>query len=62
MKTRKNNWFDESDMTEKLGIDVYHENKWKHLSSSGIAFFADSEEEREAKRRELRRRTNEKEY
>ena len=56
MRTRDNNWLNMNTHEVKLGIDVSKDGKrWKHLAVDGEPYFAKTENERQDKRKELRK-------
>lgn len=58
MRTRANNWFDTKTQAVLYGIDVWHEGQWCHAAEDGQPLLFRSQAERDAKRQEIRRRTD----
>ena len=55
MRTRNNDWLDTCSREALFGIDVKRDGGWKYYAENGKIYFASSEEERELKRKELRK-------
>lgn len=56
MRTRNNNWVNTDTLETKLGIDVSYDGKsWSHLAVDSKPYFAKNEDERNEKRKELRK-------
>lgn len=55
MLTRKFEWFDKEKQVPVYGVQVYHEGKWKHAALNGKAILCYTEEERDEKRKLLKK-------
>lgn len=55
MKTRNHDWLDTINLKPLLCIDVWDENRWCNYAENGRLYVAKSEEERQQKRKELRK-------
>lgn len=52
MRTRPTSWIDIDTLQGKYGLQVLHKGKWRNLAENGKPCVYDTQEERDAKRRE----------
>lgn len=55
MRTRQHDWYNTLTNEVFYGIQVYHDKQWKNYAEDGKPFLVKNQEEREYKRKELRK-------
>lgn len=55
MRTKTNDWYDSSEKKVYYGIDIYFNGEWHHAAEDNEPLLFETREERDAKRKELRK-------